>query len=245
MSRYVKERMVEQYAQRFQAVTEVAVVNTEGISVSQMVAFRAALRERGLQAMRIQNRLCRRAVQEGSLVGADVLFVGPTTLVWGGSGIVDIAKVLTDEAKELKALEIRGGFSAGEVLSKEQIQSLSELPSREELIGGLVARAVGQVGRIVSLATGVAGALASQIREFQKTAPAEASARDTAEETVGDAEKPTESGEAEAPDQAADAEAPAETQGEPAEAEQPEPEAGQADETPESNQTGQEESEES
>jgi large subunit ribosomal protein L10 len=174
MSRSMKERMVGEYEQRFSDVADVAVVNTEGIDANQMVALRATLRRRGIRAMRVQNRLARRAVQEGPLAGADVLFDGPTTLVWGGDSIVDIAKVLTDEAKELQQLEIRGGFSGGAVLTKRQMQDLSEMPSREELIGQIVGRAVGQAARIVSLATAPASGLLAQIREIEKQGPAEA-----------------------------------------------------------------------
>ncbi len=257
MSRYVKERMVEEYARRLGEVADVAVVDTEGIDVSRMVAFRATLRERGMQAMRIQNRLCGRAVQEGALAGAEQLFDGPTTLVWGGSGLVDIAKTLAEQAKELKTLEIRGGFSAGEVLSQTRMQDLSELPSREALIGGLVARAVGQAGRVVRLATGAAAAVVSQIREVEKTAQADASAPDTAESSAAGAEKPTASGETDAAAGAAEGESggaeadqaepeqPAPDAEQPApEAEQAGPEAEQAGETPEGEGAGQETSEE-
>ncbi|MEA3367303.1 MAG: 50S ribosomal protein L10 [Planctomycetota bacterium] len=182
MSRYIKERVVEQYAERFREVSDVAAVNTEGIDANQVVVLRAMLRERGLEAMRIQNRLCRRAIQDGPLAGADTLLDGPTTLVWGADSIVDIAKALAEEAKSLSALEIRGGFSAGAVLSREQIEDLSKLPGREELIGQVIAKALGQVGRIISLATGVASGLLSQIREIGKNAAEEAPAEPPAEE---------------------------------------------------------------
>jgi len=175
MSRYIKERMVEQYAERFREVSDVAAVATEGVDANRMVALRAALHQRGLEAMRVQNRLCRRAIQDGPLAGADSLLDGPITLVWGADGIVDIAKALAEQAKDLSALEIRGGFSQGEVLSSEQIEALSKLPGREELIGQVVARAVGQASRVVRLAATPAGGLLAQIRELEKRGPTEPS----------------------------------------------------------------------
>jgi large subunit ribosomal protein L10 len=209
MSRYIKERIVEEYAERFREVADVAAVNTEGIDANQMVALRATLRERGLDTMRVQNRLCRLAIREGPLAGAESLFDGPTTLVWGAESIVDIAKTLQEQAKELPALEIRGGFSQGAVLTSEQIEDLSQLPGREELIGQIVARATGQASRLVSLATAPASALLAQIREIEKQAPAaeEAPAEETPAAEAAE-EKPAE----EAPAQEA-AEAPAEEAG--------------------------------
>jgi large subunit ribosomal protein L10 len=180
MSRYIKERIVEEYAERFREVADVAAVNAEGIDANQMVTLRSTLRERGLDAMRIQNRLCRLAIQDGPLAGAERLFDGPTTLVWGADGIVAIAKTLSEQAKEVGALEIRGGFSHGAVLSREQIEDLSKLPGREELIGQVVGRAMGQASRVVSLLTAPASGLVSQIREVEKQAPGEAPAEEEA-----------------------------------------------------------------
>jgi len=213
MSRYIKERMMEEYAERFRDVAGVAVVNTEGIDANRLVTLRAALRGRGIQAMRVQNRICRRAFQDSPLAGANVLFDGPTTLVWGGESLVDVAKALVGEAKETKALEIRGGFSDGTVLSTDQIEALSELPSREELIGQVVGMAIGQAGRVVSLATAPAGSLLSQIRELAEgaeSAEAEAPADETTEAPAD--EKAEAKPEAEAAETSA--EAPADEAGE-------------------------------
>jgi len=205
MSRYVKEKIVAEYADRFGGVSDVAVVNAEGIDANRMVALRQTLRERGIQAMRVQNRLARLAVREGDLAGLEGLFDGPTTLVWGAESIVDLAKVLTDEAKDISQLEIRGGVSGGQVLSKQQVEDLSRLPSREELIGQVVGRAVGQAGRIISLAMAGGGRLLAQIREIEKKGPAEGGEAPAEAET---AETPAESGEK--PSEAEAAEAPAE-----------------------------------
>jgi len=229
MSRYVKEKIVAEYADRFGGVSDVAVVSAEGVDANRMVMLRRVLRERGIQAMRVQNRLARLAVGEGPLAGLETLFDGPTTLVWGGESIVDLAKVLADEAKAISQLEIRGGVSGGQVLSKQQIEDLSRLPSREELIGQVVARAIGQAGRVVALAMAGGGRLLAQIREIEKNGPANGEPT-PAEEPA--AEVPDEAERAEAP--AEPVEKPAEPTDEPAEAEKAEkpadPPAGSADE---------------
>jgi len=186
MSRYVKEKIVAEYADRFGGVTDVAVVTAEGIDANRMVALRQTLRRRGIQAMRVQNRLVRLAIGDGALAGLETLFDGPTTLVWGGESIVDLAKVLTDEAKQTSELQIRGGVSGGQVLSKDQMEVLSKLPSREELIGQVLARAIGQAGRVIALALAGGGRLLAQIREIAKKGTAE-----PAEETPA-AEAPAE-----------------------------------------------------
>ena len=174
MSRFIKEKIVEQYGRCFREVSAVAVINTQGVGVVRLTAFRDVLRQSGIRAMRVHNRLGRRAaLASGTLVGIETLLDGPSTIVWGGENIVDIAKILQSQAGTLAELEIRGGMSDGEVLSKEQMAALSELPSREELIGWLVGNAVGQAARVAAAAMAVAGRLLAQIREVQEQAPAD------------------------------------------------------------------------
>ena len=186
MSRLIKEKMVQEYGERFRGVSELAVIETQGIDVKRLTAFRGVLRERGIRAMQVHNRLGKRALAAGGLAGLESLLHGPSVLVWGGESIVDIAKALAGEAKTLTELQVRGGMSAGEVLSKEQMASLAELPSREELIGGVVAMAIGQGGRVVAAAMAMGGRLAAQIREIHEratpdeAAPAEPAAADEA-----------------------------------------------------------------
>jgi len=232
MSRYIKERMVKQYAERFREVSDVAAFNTEGIDANQMVVLRFALRRRGLETMRVQNRLCRRAIQDGPLAGADTLLDGPTTLVWGADSIVDIAKALAEEAKALSALEIRGGFSAGAVLSREQIEDLSRLPGWAELIGQAVARALGQAARLVSLALAPASGLLAQIREIEKRGAQEAPAETPADEPPApvEAEPAEEGANADEPPEEAEKPQEAETVEEPETPESREAERDRADE---------------
>jgi len=172
MSRFVKEKIIEQYGERFREVSDIAVINTQGIDVIRMTAFRGALRRRGIQAMRVHNRLSRRVLASGNLVGIETLLDGPSTIVWGGENIVDIAKILKSQAATLAELAICGGMSDGEVLSKEQIEVLSALPSREELIGWVVGNAIGQAARVTAAAMAVGGRLLAQIREVQGPTPA-------------------------------------------------------------------------
>ncbi len=199
MSRFIKTKMVEQYTARFQDVTTLAVISTRGVDVHDMTGFRNVLRERGLDAMVVKNRLCAVAMKEVGLEGAADLLDGPCTLVWGGDSIVAIAKALVEEARAIRPLEIKGGYADGQVLRPADIDALSKMPSREELLGQVVGRAMGQAARVAALAIGPAAMLVSQVREHEKNAP----------EGEGAAEDKTEAKDDEAKDEAKDDEAPA------------------------------------
>jgi len=173
MSRMIKQRIVEQYGARFRGVADVAVVSVQGVGVVRMTALRSALRARNIRAMTVHNRLGKRALESAGLAGLDGLLKGPSTLVWGGDGIVDIAKALADQAKTLKQLQIRGGVTAGQILTKDDIEALSKMPSRQEMIGQVVGRAMGAAARVAAQVRSMGGKLVSQVRELEKKKAAE------------------------------------------------------------------------
>jgi len=171
MSRAIKERIVKQYAARFSGVADVAVVSTQGIDVLRMTALRRNLRSKGVRALVVQNRLCKVALKGAGLEAATDLLRGPTTLVWGGDTIVDLAKVLTAEARSVKELQIRGGVSGGKRLSKEDIETLSKMPGRLELLAMVAGTFLGPARRVAAQIMAPARGLAAQIREIEKKAP--------------------------------------------------------------------------
>jgi len=199
----MKEMIVAEYEKRFRDVSEMAVVGTSGIDVGRMTVLRDTLRAKGIQAMVVKNRLCRRALGALGLEGATALLRGPSALVWGGDSIVEIAKMIVQEAKTLTELDIRGGYSAGQVLSGADLDALARLPGREELIAQVIGKVLGQAGRVVALATAPAGRLLGQVRELQERA-GPAAACGLAEEVKPETEGPQPGG-TEPPGSAADA----------------------------------------
>jgi large subunit ribosomal protein L10 len=165
MSRPIKEQMVRQYAARFEGVSGLAVVRMQGLDVQRTTAFRAALRGRGVRAMVVRNSLCRRALATVGLEPAGALLEGPCTLVWGGESIVDLAKVVAEQAKAIVEVEVRGGYFEGRVLSKDDLDALSRMPGREELLGWVVGLAMGQGARVAALAMAPASRVLGQVRK--------------------------------------------------------------------------------
>jgi len=177
----IKEKMVEKYQTRFREVSDAAIVSMQGVDVLRLTALRGTLRAKGIRALTVQNRICKRALESTPLAAAATLLRGPSTLVWGSDGIVSIAKALTAEAKAVAAMKIRGGVSSGQVLSPADIEALSKMPSREELIGRVAGQAMGPASRVSSLAMSPARQIVAQIREVEKKAPpAEAAAPEAA-----------------------------------------------------------------
>jgi large subunit ribosomal protein L10 len=61
-------------------------------------------------------------------------FSGPTAIAFGEEDAVSPAKILVEFAKDHEVLEIKAGLLNGEIIAKEKVEALAEIPSREELL---------------------------------------------------------------------------------------------------------------
>jgi len=94
-------------------------------------------------------------------------------LVWGVDGVAELAKEVSTQVKNLKKPEIKGGAVDGVVIAPNQVEDITKLPSREQLIGRVVALALAPVQRIVALANAPAGNLMGQLKTISEAAGGE------------------------------------------------------------------------
>jgi len=158
MSKAVKQLMVEDLARRLKGIDGLLVASTMGMTVEQSVRFRAALREKDVRALVVKNSMCARAFDALGMGYAGQLLVGPSTLVYGGDVLVDVAKALVALMGEFPVVKIIGAADNGAILSAADVVALSRLPSRDEIVGMIV-------GGLLSTAGGVVGALMAPARQ--------------------------------------------------------------------------------
>ena len=170
MSKAVKAFVVKELVGRLEGVDELLAATTIGLTAQEAVQFRAALRAKNVRALVVKNSLCVRAFEKSGLGYASPLLDGPTTLIYGGDTLVDVAKVLAEAAKEFEVIEIHGGAAEGRLLSAGDVQALSRLPSKEELLGQIVGGLLSQVGQTVGALVSQASQLAGQIDRIAERA---------------------------------------------------------------------------
>jgi len=78
------------------------------------------------------------AAQNVGITGLDGDLNGPTSIAFSYEDPVLAAKLLSEFAKENKALQIKAGVLNNSAISKEQVMSLANLPSREVLLAQLL-----------------------------------------------------------------------------------------------------------
>lgn len=169
MSQQVKKMMSDDLRKAFTGVADVVVVSIAGVDGITNNQMRLALRKKDIRVQVIKNSLARRVFDELGLGSATRFFEGPTAVAWGGPTIVELAKEMTAWAGKIKQLKVKGGATAGQPLTSDQVTALSKLPSREELLGRVISLALSPARRVASLAISPAARIAGQIKTIAES----------------------------------------------------------------------------
>lgn len=168
MSKYVKNMIVDVVSDRLGDVRDMLVVDCSRLDANVSNEWRLSLREKSITALTVQNSLARRALNGLGVSSLDAILEGPSTLVWGGEDIVALSKEISKWAKEVQALEIKGGTVEGESLTAADVLALSKSPSREELISQISGILLSPGAQLAAALLGPGSKLASQIEKISE-----------------------------------------------------------------------------
>jgi large subunit ribosomal protein L10 len=164
MSKYVKELMMDQLRTDLGDTRSVLILDFKGLDAVSENRLRLDLRKKQIRVRTLKNTLARRVFSERGLEGLSSFLEGPSVAVWGGDGIAELAKEVSSQVKKLKKPEIKGGAVDGVVIGPTQVEEITKLPSREELIARVVGLALAPAQRIISLANAPASGLLGQLK---------------------------------------------------------------------------------
>lgn len=133
-----KAELVDVVAEKMKAAASIVVVDSRGLTVEQDTVLRRNLRGSEVEFKVIKNSILRRAAEKAGLEGLSEAFSGPSAVAFSNEDVVAPAKVLADFAKDAENLEIKAGVIEGKVSSKEEIQAIASLPSRDGLLSMLL-----------------------------------------------------------------------------------------------------------
>ncbi len=162
MDRAQKQESIEVLKGIFDSSGSVVVAHYSGLTVAEMTKLRSGLRAVGANVKVVKNRLAKIALQGKPGEGAAGLFQGPVAIAYA-EDMVSAPKAMVEFAKTNDKLVIIGGFMDEDVLDSAGVDTLSKMPSREELIATIAARLIGQAtqiaGRINAPGQQLAGAI--------------------------------------------------------------------------------------
>jgi len=151
--------MVQQMRESLTASGGVYLVAFEGLSVSQATELRGLVLDTGGRMQMIKNRLLKIAVKGTPYEPLTDQLTGPNTLTYCGDDPIQPLRVLAKFAADNDQPPVRAGIVEGDVLSDSDLEKLSKLTGRDELLGGVVGAVAGPISEFVFTLGGVVSEL--------------------------------------------------------------------------------------
>lgn len=169
MDRSEKEQLVSSLREGLLESSLVVVSHQTGLTVAQVSDLRRQMREAGAQFKVAKNTLARLAVAGTENEGLTSLLSGPTTLAYSKDPVA-AAKISVKFANDNDKFNVVGGMLNGRVLGPKDIETLSKLPSIDELRAKIIGVISTPATRIAGVVQAPAGQLARVFSAYSKTA---------------------------------------------------------------------------
>lgn len=144
-----KSEKIDALKSKLEKAKVIVVTEYSGYTVEEITKLRRALQKENGDYMVTKNTLAKLAVKGTDFEVLNDTFKGPVALAFGFEDQVSPAKVVAKFIKDSKKGVILGAALDGNLLSAQEAEALSKLPSKEELIAKML-------GSINSPASGIA-----------------------------------------------------------------------------------------
>ena len=174
ITRQKKEEILQALVESFGKSKSIVFAANNGLTVSEISELRKILADNGISFKVAKKNLILLACTENNIEGVTKeMLDGPVGAACSFEDEVAAAKTLATFAKKHKRLVLVSGVMDGKAMSQQQVNALSQLPSKEELLakfmGSLQAPLSGFVGIGSNLISGFVRAL-DQVREQKEAA---------------------------------------------------------------------------
>ena len=149
LNRQEKEKVLNSIKVDIEKANALFLTNMVGLSAPDVVSIRKDVREARGKIIIAKNTLFKKAA-EGTKAGP--LFSdlkGPNAVAFAFDDAPAVAKCLKRASVDFDIVRIKGGLHDGEILTAGQVQTLADLPSRDEMLGIVLATMMAPVSAFV------------------------------------------------------------------------------------------------
>ncbi len=164
-----KEQIVAELVEILKDASGIYVVNFATMTVAETNAFRGAIRSKGLVYKVAKNTLIKRAFAELNINSI------PEKSMFGQSGLLICkddptvgAKVIKEVSEKSQKPQLKAAVLDGQYFDGSKLQELAKLPSKQDLIAGILGSLNAPASGIVGAINAVMRDLASVIEEVAK-----------------------------------------------------------------------------
>jgi large subunit ribosomal protein L10 len=169
ISRTRKEELVAKYVDLLNESNGFIIVQTQGLSVSQIEQMRRVVRaENGVYSV-TKNNLIRKALEQAEWTVPEELLKGPVAVVFGRDNMPGVSKAVLKYIKDEKfeeQMQVTGGIMSGDVLNPAQVTAVSELPSLDELRAQLAGLVISPAQGIVNVLYQASGGVVNVLQAY-------------------------------------------------------------------------------
>jgi len=144
-----KKAIVAEVNETAAQALSLVVADARGVDVNDMNALRTKARAENVQLRVIRNTLAKRAFAETDYACVEDVLVGPSLFAFSMEDPGAAARLFKDFAKGNDSFEVKALSVSGQLLGKEQIDVLANLPTLEQALGMLASVTLAPVTKLV------------------------------------------------------------------------------------------------
>jgi large subunit ribosomal protein L10 len=160
MNRSDKETIVAEVADKVSRATAMYFADFTGLTVGEASELRREFRKAGIEYTVVKNTLAQKALEQ--VTGYDRVYeklVGPTGIAFSYGDAVAPAKIIKKFSEKSGKLKLKVAVLEKQVFDGSKLDELSKLPTRAELMAGVL-------GSIQAPISGIVGALGAVARDL-------------------------------------------------------------------------------
>ena len=160
MNRNEKSEIISEIKELLESSTAIYLTDFGGINVEDVSELRNQFRNEGVCYKVFKNTLVKRALDEAGKYEkiADHL-TGMTGFAFASSNPLAPAKIINKYFSDKEKLSLKACYVEGEYFDGNQLKTLATIPTKNELIAGIL-------GSINSPVSGIAGAINAVVRDL-------------------------------------------------------------------------------
>lgn len=138
-TREQKQKDLNALTEQLGKATSAMIVSFNKLTVNKDQEFRNQLRAAGATYQVVKNTLARRAAKGTPFEQAEEFFKGVTAIAWTDTDPVVLSKTVSKFIKENADLfTLKAGVVEGKVYNAKEVETLANLPSKEELVSKIL-----------------------------------------------------------------------------------------------------------
>jgi large subunit ribosomal protein L10 len=144
-----KAKVIEYLTEEFSSASGIVVCDYKGMTVSEIESVRNVARQHEIRVKVVKNTLAMIALKKS---GLECLDLTETNIVLWAKDQVSLAKMVVDFAKKHEEnFKLKLGFMDGVLSTSVQIEGISKLPSKDELVAMLLSTWTAPVRNMASV----------------------------------------------------------------------------------------------